>query len=333
MADEGLVSIIVPVYNAEAYVEEAVESALGQRDARVEVIAVDDGSDDRSLEILKRFEGRDDFVLCRHPGGGNRGVARSRRLGVERASGEYIAFLDADDVFEPEKTARQLAVFRERSGVVLSHTAVRVIGRTKEGVWDAERALRPGLTEEGEYSLVEEGRMLDENHICNSTVMVRASVLEDVAFAAPQLFQHEDWVLWTMLSESGRFHFTNLPLAGYRLHDAAFTSRLKRSALTKEFSHLEFLLTLACRARSEQLRFSAYAKVGEVLANLMAIYGEGVFSKENAPEIERASADPALITRLKQLERQATVAERQRRCFSFWLVRVEAFVRRKLSKE
>lgn len=104
------VSVIIPVYNAEKYVAMAIDSVLAQEEL-LELILVEDNSPDNSLEICKEYASRDArVVLLRHPNGENRGAGASRNLGIKHAQGEFVAFLDADDQYVPNrfKTARQL---------------------------------------------------------------------------------------------------------------------------------------------------------------------------------------------------------------------------------
>jgi glycosyltransferase involved in cell wall biosynthesis len=100
-----LVSIIIPCYNAEAYVADAIESALAQTHRPVEVIVVDDGSTDRSLDVMRSFAGRICWMT-----GPNRGACAARNRGLEAARGDVLQFLDADDLMHPEKLERQLPV-------------------------------------------------------------------------------------------------------------------------------------------------------------------------------------------------------------------------------
>lgn len=100
------VSIIIPCYNKRAYVAAAIESALAQSHA-CEVIVVDDGSTDGSLDEIRKFDGRIRWVT-----GANRGGCAARNTGIEMSSGDYLQFLDADDILPPEKIARQLAALQ-----------------------------------------------------------------------------------------------------------------------------------------------------------------------------------------------------------------------------
>ena len=93
------VSIIMPIYNASRYLEPAIDSILAQTLPEIEVICVDDGSTDKSLEILKEYQKNDDRI--RIVTQTNAGPAHARNNGIRRARGKYIAFLDADDFVEP----------------------------------------------------------------------------------------------------------------------------------------------------------------------------------------------------------------------------------------
>jgi len=99
-----IVSVVVPCYNAQEYVGEAIESALAQTYGNTEVIVVDDGSTDASVEVLRGFDGR-----IRWETGPNRGACAARNRGIELARGRFVQFLDADDLLHPEKLERQVA--------------------------------------------------------------------------------------------------------------------------------------------------------------------------------------------------------------------------------
>jgi glycosyltransferase involved in cell wall biosynthesis len=115
------VSVIIPVFDCETYLAEAVESVLAQTWQDWELLLVDDGSTDRSSVIAHgyavRHPGR--IAYLDHPGHANRGKSVSRNLGAARARGSYFAFLDADDVFLPEKLERQVALLDSRPAIDL----------------------------------------------------------------------------------------------------------------------------------------------------------------------------------------------------------------------
>jgi glycosyltransferase involved in cell wall biosynthesis len=99
------VSVVIPTYNCDRYLAEAIDSVLSQSYAEYEVIVVDDGSTDRTAEILQSYGDR-----IRHLRQSNQGVAIARNQGIQLAQGEWVAFLDADDFFLPDKLAAQMAI-------------------------------------------------------------------------------------------------------------------------------------------------------------------------------------------------------------------------------
>ena len=107
MKDNHLVSVIIPVYNYDRYLAEAIESVLNQTYQQLEVIVVDDGSTDQSGEVARSFAGRG-VRYCHQL---HAGIGPARNKGVELAQGDYIAFLDADDRWPEDKIERQLRAF------------------------------------------------------------------------------------------------------------------------------------------------------------------------------------------------------------------------------
>jgi glycosyltransferase involved in cell wall biosynthesis len=107
--NSSLISCIVPVFNGEGYIREALESILAQTHRPLEIIVADDGSTDGTATIVAEFGKR-----VRYLRQSNKGPATARNLGVRLATGEFVAFLDADDLWHPEKLERQLARFQAR---------------------------------------------------------------------------------------------------------------------------------------------------------------------------------------------------------------------------
>src|SRR5262249_36511811 len=111
-----LVSVIMPCYNGERYLAESIDSALGQTHPHVELIVVDDGSTDGSRAVAERYGERIQWTQRDHSG-----IAGARNHGIEQARGEYLAFLDADDLWSPDKLERQVSALEaDRSlGIVI----------------------------------------------------------------------------------------------------------------------------------------------------------------------------------------------------------------------
>lgn len=113
------VTIVIPAFNAEAYIAEALESVRAQTLREVEVIVVDDGSTDGTLLEVERFAGVIDLIVMRQA---NAGPAAARNAAIRRARGRYCAFLDADDVMLPERLAMQVELLVADAEMGLVHT-------------------------------------------------------------------------------------------------------------------------------------------------------------------------------------------------------------------
>jgi len=109
---EPLVSILIPAYNSEQWIADTIKSALAQTWPRKEIIVVDDGSRDRTAEVARRFASKEVLVVTKE----NHGASAARNHAFQLSQGDYIQWLDADDLLAPDKIERQLAAFQERAG-------------------------------------------------------------------------------------------------------------------------------------------------------------------------------------------------------------------------
>lgn len=114
------ISVVVPSYNCNHYIVQAIESVLIQKDCSYEIIVIDDGSTDRTRIVLQPYENQIHYVYQ-----DNQGVANARNRGIELSRGEFIAFLDADDYFLPDKLSSQLAVFEAQPELGIVHSGWR----------------------------------------------------------------------------------------------------------------------------------------------------------------------------------------------------------------
>jgi teichuronic acid biosynthesis glycosyltransferase TuaG len=210
------VSVIMPVYNAGAWLRRSVDSVLEQSHADLELIAIDDGSHDDSLAILDAYARSDTRVrVLRQPCNG--GVAAARNAGIAAARGDYVAFLDADDWWHVSKLEKQLASMRA-SGAMISYAAywrVAEDGRVLSQVTPPAR--------------VNWRQMLASNVIGNLTG-IYARQLGDVPF---RRMGHEDYVFWLeqvrRAGEAVRVESAE-PLAWYLVRDGSLSSNKLRAA-------------------------------------------------------------------------------------------------------
>ncbi|HEX4612249.1 MAG TPA: glycosyltransferase family A protein [Urbifossiella sp.] len=194
------VSVVIPTYNSGPLVVEAVESALGQTAPPHEVIVVDDGSTDDTADRLARFGGRVRYVRQ-----ANARVAAARNAGLRAATGDAVAFLDADDAWHPEKLARQTAALAADPSLGL--LATRVFP------WPGPYP-DPGVSPD--VKTIQTEAMLPVNPITTSSVLVRRTVLDQAGEFDRELFGPEDYDLWLRCSRVAGVGILQQPLTGYR---------------------------------------------------------------------------------------------------------------------
>jgi glycosyltransferase involved in cell wall biosynthesis len=251
---EKLVSVIIPSFKMGQFIGEALESVGAQTYPHWEVIVVDDaGPDDGTREAVEAFAAKHPdhpVQYIRHEM--NQGVSVARRTAFEASRGEYIAFLDADDAFLPEKLAKHAAVLQAEPDCVLVHGPVSLQGNIPPGAADPDRWFRDNYVE-GSYDARNRHDYLKSNHICNSTVVCRAGSIARGDFPADMVYQYEDWLLWLLLSLRGKFYFCDLRLTRYRCHEGAFSSAIYRSESAKALAEVELLLAFAPAGQSAEL--------------------------------------------------------------------------------
>ncbi|MCS5697541.1 glycosyltransferase family 2 protein [Cyanobium sp. FGCU-52] len=269
-----LVSVIIPCFNARPFVEEAIRSAYAQSHRPLEVIVVDDGSTDGSWELLQELQQGPfpELLVLSHPNRVNLGVSCSRALGARKASGDFLAFLDSDDLFLPNKLKAQLSALSRHPEAVLCHTAVEVIGDMEmadyfSSVFNHGQTCQP-------YDFRQHKDYLIRHGICNSSVLIRRSPLQRVSLAIHRRSspQFEDWLCWALLGEDGPFLFLEEILVRYRAHSASFTSILIQRRLDQHFALLEFKLALLARCRSTSHALRVLFSLAETLRQLIVIY-------------------------------------------------------------
>jgi glycosyltransferase involved in cell wall biosynthesis len=167
MINGPLVSVVVPTYNRAAAVARAIDSILRQTYSRIEVVVVDDGSTDNTAEILKSAQNTDKRVVCCSNTRG-KGAAGARNTGVAMASGEYVAFLDDDDEYDPDKIARQLEIFMNdpHVDVVVSGVPARWCDRQAEIHW-VSLEFHPNRVFDGCYIMCSRAALKDVTFRCN----------------------------------------------------------------------------------------------------------------------------------------------------------------------
>ncbi|WP_051463184.1 glycosyltransferase family 2 protein [Deferrisoma camini] len=190
---EPLVSVVIPCFNAARYVAETLSSVLAQTYPRLEVIVVDDGSTDGTLDVLHSF--REAVTVVRHDR--NRGVAAARNTGAGLARGEFLAFVDADDLWTPQKLTRQIEAASEPDVVLLVHTDLGYIDETGA---PHPRPWPMWTTADGDCF----AELLRSNGVAASAALVRRPAFERCGGFEEGLRGTEDYHLWLRLTLRGR---------------------------------------------------------------------------------------------------------------------------------
>lgn len=195
------VSVIIPAYNAEGFIREAVDSALNQTHEDREVIVVDDSSTDSTPFILESYGDR-----IRVHRQANAGVASARNAGARLATGHWVAFLDADDVWRPTKLAAQLAISR----TAISYTDRFNFGERGD-LPEVQSDVTPLLSGDVFVPLLMRG-----NFITVSSVMMTRGVFQQAGGFVHQPGGCEDWDCWLRIARLHHFSVCAQPLVGYR---------------------------------------------------------------------------------------------------------------------
>lgn len=205
--------MILPVYNAEAYLRESVDSILSQTYGDFELLAINDGSTDGSGDILRSYTDPRLRVLD-NPG--NRGIVYSLNRGLSEARGKYIARMDADDISRPERLAKQAALMEASPGLDVC------------GAWISpfsDDGTRKRTVKYRETDAEIRGRMVFGCELAHPCVMLRRKTMEEGGFRYDEAFRHcEDYELWSRMMRAGcRFHNLQEILLDYRVGQASIS--------------------------------------------------------------------------------------------------------------
>lgn len=218
-----LVSVIMPAYNSEAYIEESITSVLNQSYSNIELIVLNDGSSDHTKKIMDSFGDRIKSVHTT-----NHGVAAARNQEIKLAKGEWIAFCDSDDVWFADKLERQL---ENIGNFAWSYTDSFYIGGEYSG-----SDKRSDLSDMVEGEIFES--LLIENILTTSSLLIKKQTLLENGLFDESLSALEDWKLWLTIAKNHPIQYISIPLLNYRVHSGS-TSRMAREMLPLHFTFIE----------------------------------------------------------------------------------------------
>ncbi len=208
---DPVVSVIIPTYNFAQFIAEAIDSALAQTVPVGEILVVDDGSTDDTRAVVDRYGDQVRYIAQ-----ANAGVCAARNRGVSESSGEYIAFLDADDIWAPTKIGKQLAKFSEDHEIGLVHCGMRE--------FDSASGQTIAIHVEGQEGWVADELVLWERPVINGpggTIMVRRTAFDAVDGFDTWMKVGEDWDFCYRVARRCKVGFVAEPLVDYRSHATA----------------------------------------------------------------------------------------------------------------
>ena len=244
-----LVSIIMPCYNAERYIAQSIESVLAQTYDNWELLITDDASTDKSVEIISKYSKNDERINVLVPDE-HQGIARTRNMSISRASGRFVAFLDSDDIWYPEKLEKQIK-FMLDNDLAFTYSSYEIIdcqGKAKNKI----------VKDTGVMSYK---KYLRNTIICCGTVVVDRE--KTGHFATPIIATSEDMSLWLSIMRRGfDAHPVPGPLLKYRITPgSASSNKIKASAdVWRVYRKLEKLSLLKSSVNFISYAFNAVKK-------------------------------------------------------------------------
>lgn len=205
------VSVLIPLYNRAAYIEETVNSVLSQDYPDVELIVVDDGSTDGGDKLLETYAQRGELILLRHPGNINKGQAAALNLALQHATGEFIAVLDSDDLFMPGKLRAQVEFLRAHPQVGLVYGNGKGVDAKGKETYDINYDNR---TEKSDPNDI----LLDCYFLLPQNSLVRADVYKAAGNFDERLRSGQDHDMLIRLSEHTKIAHQSIDCFRYRRH-------------------------------------------------------------------------------------------------------------------
>jgi len=223
---KGKFSVILPYYNGSKYIQETLVSILAQTYNNFELLLIDDGSpskidSDFLVSLVKSIN--DDRIKYNRKNNG--GLSDTRNYGIEKSEGEYIAFIDQDDLWGKDKLLLQAAVFNANKNVNFICTDANIIGEKSEEMRIGEKwGFKDGVI------LNPLNKLFKGNFVACSSVAFRKSIIADVGYSNRAFVVIPDYEYFFRFAEKMDFYFIAKSLLSYRLHEGNTTKQLFRGA-------------------------------------------------------------------------------------------------------
>lgn len=225
------ISIITASYNYERYISDTINSVLNQDYTDWELIVVDDGSSDNSVEIIKEFCKKDERIkLYQHENGKNKGLKETLLLGIEKAQGDWIAFLESDDIFTPDNLSKKVEIVNKYPKVKLVFNKVEFLTEEKRSQQQIFEKTQEKLSKKTYPRNMFKDFFINNQILTFSCTMVESKVLKSADFNSP-VDSLLDWWLWINLAYKNDFYYINKELTKWRLHSESYVQKSKKPIL------------------------------------------------------------------------------------------------------
>ena len=256
--------VVLASFNGQKFIEKQIDSILNQTHANLELLVVDDGSSDRTVEIVKKYSNYDERVHL-FPLEINQGLVKNFERGLKLAKGEYILLADQDDIFHSDKIEKQLALLSKKTDLDMVISDLELIDE-RNNTMSASMWKFQGINSSPRFPLK---NLAIDNYVTGCTIMFRRRLLKSVLPFPSELRIHDQWLAIVAAREhGGGIGVINEPLTKYRQHNgnvigAKRTNKRSWSDIRKKFFSLSELKKL--RQQSSQLFSEKHLRVNSFL--------------------------------------------------------------------
>jgi glycosyltransferase involved in cell wall biosynthesis len=202
-----LVSVVIPAFNCSKTIDEAIKSVFCQSYNNYEIIVVNDGSTDDTQSKVHKYRGKVKYIKQN-----NSGPSSARNRGIKSANGDLIAFLDADDIWCPEKLKMQIDLMKNDKSIDM------VVTSYEQVIENNIEHKTPKLRQRNNIFFLKYKELLVRNSILTSTVLAKKKCIENVGLFDEEIWFGEDWDLWLKIGAIYKICFINRQLCKYRVH-------------------------------------------------------------------------------------------------------------------
>lgn len=239
------VSIITASYNYENYIKETIESVIAQTYQDWEMIIVDDGSIDNSVEIINSYCEKDSRIkLYQHENGQNRGLSETIKLGIKKAESEWIVFLESDDTITPDYLEEKFKIVEKypQTGFIYNNTNLFGDEERIQFMNDYFKVLSVELEKYSFPTNISESYEKFNPVPTFSCVMLKKKLFEGLDFNTP-IKPWLDWYLWAQIAQKNEFYFIDKKLTNWRMHKDSYNSEEKTLLQRLRWEHLFYKMS------------------------------------------------------------------------------------------